>query len=105
VTETTQMSTENSANKLWCRRDVIKLLGATAFAGPMILRGTTANATASKVIKIGHVSSPTGVFAPVAEADPFILGPGILKRLRGLSHAQGKHHIAATVSGCGRSTE
>ncbi len=79
MTETTQMSTENSANKLWCRRDVIKLLGATAFAGPMILRGTTANATASKVIKIGHVSSPTGVFAPVAEADPFILGPGILK--------------------------
>src|SRR5258708_22440660 len=67
------MSTKNSANKLGRRRDVIKLLGATAIAGPMILRGTTANAASSKVIKIGHVSSPTGLFAPFAEADPFIL--------------------------------
>jgi len=73
VTQTTEMSTQNSANKLWRRRDVIKLLGATAIAGPMILRGTTANAASSKVIKIGHVSSPTGLFAPFAEADPFIL--------------------------------
>src|SRR5258707_2549321 len=67
------MSTGNSANKLWRRRDVIKVVGATAITGPMILRGTTANAASSKVIKIGHVSSPTGVFAPFAEADPFIL--------------------------------
>src|SRR5258706_15072469 len=67
------MSTGNSANKLWRRRDVIKLLGATAITGPMILWGPTANAASSKVIKIGHVSSPTGVFAPFAEADPFIL--------------------------------
>ena len=73
VTQTTEMSTRNSANKLWRRRDVIKLLGATAIAGRMILRGTTAKAASSKVIKIGHVSSPTGVFAPFAEADPFIL--------------------------------
>jgi len=73
VRETSKMSTGNSANKLWRRRDVIKLLGATAITGPMILRGTTANAASSKVIKIGHVSSPTGVFAPFAEADPFIL--------------------------------
>jgi branched-chain amino acid transport system substrate-binding protein len=67
------MSTGNSANNLWRRRDVIKLLGATAIAGPAIFRGTTASAVTSKVIKIGHVSSPTGVLAPFAEADPFIL--------------------------------
>jgi branched-chain amino acid transport system substrate-binding protein len=73
VTETTEMSTGNSANNLWRRRDVIKLLGATAIAGPAIFRGTTASAVTSKVIKIGHVSSPTGVLAPFAEADPFIL--------------------------------
>src|SRR5260221_6362048 len=52
VTETTEMSTGNSANKLWRRRDVIKLLGATAIAGPVILRGTTAKAASSKVIKM-----------------------------------------------------
>ncbi len=67
------MGPANSANKLWRRRDVIKLLGATAIAGPVILRGTTANAASSKVIKIGYVSSSTGLFAPFAEADPFIL--------------------------------
>jgi branched-chain amino acid transport system substrate-binding protein len=39
----------------------------------MILRGTTANAASSKEVKIGHVSPQTGVFAPFAEADPFIL--------------------------------
>jgi branched-chain amino acid transport system substrate-binding protein len=52
---------------------MIKLLGATAIAGPAIFRGTKARAATSKVIKIGHVSSPTGVFAPFAQADPFIL--------------------------------
>src|SRR5260370_12907306 len=67
------MSTENSSNKLWRRRDVIKLLGATAITGPVIFRGTTANAATSKVIKIGYVTSQTGVLAPVSEADPFIL--------------------------------
>jgi branched-chain amino acid transport system substrate-binding protein len=39
----------------------------------VILRGTTANAASSKVIKIGYISSATGVFAPFAEADSFIL--------------------------------
>jgi len=67
------MSTENFTNKLWRRRDMLKLLGATAITEPTILRGTTANAAAPKVIKIGHVSSQTGVFAPFAEADPFTL--------------------------------
>jgi hypothetical protein len=67
------MRPANSSNKLWRRRDVIKLLGATAITGPVILRGTTANAATSKVIKIGYVSSQTGVLAPLAEADPFIL--------------------------------
>ena len=51
------MSTGNSSNKLWRRRDVIKLLGATAITGSVIFRGTTANAATSKVIKIGYVSS------------------------------------------------
>ena len=67
------MGPADSSNKLWRRRDVIKLLGATAITGPMILRGTTANAASSKEVKIGHVSPQTGVFAPFAEADPFIL--------------------------------
>jgi hypothetical protein len=67
------MSTGNCASKLWRRRDVIKLLGATAIAGPVILRGKTAKAASSKVIKIGHVSPQAGAFAPFAEADPFIL--------------------------------
>jgi branched-chain amino acid transport system substrate-binding protein len=52
---------------------MIKFLGATAIAGPAIFGGTKARAATSKVIKIGHVSSPTGVFAPFAQADPFIL--------------------------------
>src|ERR1700751_370776 len=67
------MRPPDSSNKSWRRRDVIKLLGATAVAGPTISRGTRASAATSKVIKIGHVSSPTGVFAPFAQADPFIL--------------------------------
>lgn len=67
------MRTNNSAKKLWRRRDVIKLLSATAITGPIILRGMAASAATSKVIKIGHVSSQTGVFAPFAEADPFTL--------------------------------
>jgi branched-chain amino acid transport system substrate-binding protein len=67
------MRSPDSSNKSWRRRDLIKLLGATAMAGPAIFRGTKARAATSKVIKIGHVSSPTGVFAPFAQADPFIL--------------------------------
>jgi branched-chain amino acid transport system substrate-binding protein len=67
------MSPANSSNRLWRRRDLIKALGATAIAAPSILRGTTARAATSKVIKIGHVTPTTGVLAPFAEADPFIL--------------------------------
>jgi Periplasmic binding protein len=63
------MGPANSSNKLWRRRDVVKLLGATAITGPMILRGTTASAATSRVIKIGHVSSQTGVFAGNSWAD------------------------------------
>src|SRR5258708_31685715 len=62
VTQTTEMSTRNSANKLWRRRDVIKLLAATAIAGPMIFRGTPPNATSSKEIKIGHLNSSPVTF-------------------------------------------
>jgi hypothetical protein len=43
VTETSKMSTENSANKLWRGRDVVTLLPTTAIAGPMILRGEKVN--------------------------------------------------------------
>src|SRR5260221_7055350 len=67
------MRPPDSSNKLWRRRDVIKLLGATAITGQAIWRRTTASAATSKVIKIGHVSPQTGPLAPFAEADPFIL--------------------------------
>jgi branched-chain amino acid transport system substrate-binding protein len=73
VSTSQTMSPADSSNKLWRRRDVIKLLGATAITGPVILRGTTAKAASSKVIKIGHVSPQTGALAPFAEADSFIL--------------------------------
>src|SRR5258708_12338479 len=81
------MSTGNSSNKLWRRRDVIKLLGATAITGPVIFRGTTANAATSKVIKIGYVTSQTGVLAPVSEADPFILDQIRTPLAEGLTNA------------------
>ncbi len=68
------MRTSNSSHRLWRRRDVIKLLGATAIAAPTLLRGTTAKAATSKLIKIGFVSPLTGALAPFAEADAFVLG-------------------------------
>jgi hypothetical protein len=49
-------SLQRIVNKSIC---LIKLLGAIAITGPVILRGTTTNTAASKVIKIGHVSSQT----------------------------------------------
>ena len=67
------MRPADSCDKLWRRRDVIRLLGATAITGPPILRVATAKAATSKVIKIGHVSPQTGALAPFAEADSFIL--------------------------------
>ena len=67
------MSPANSSDRLWRRRDLIKALGATAIAAPIILRGTTSRAATSKVIKIGHVTPTTGALAPFAEADSFIL--------------------------------
>src|SRR5260370_23999911 len=67
------MRPADSSNKSWRRRDVIKLLGATAITGPALLRGSTANAATSRVIKIGHVSPQSGALAPFAEADSFIL--------------------------------
>jgi branched-chain amino acid transport system substrate-binding protein len=67
------MTPANSPDRLWRRRDLIKALGATAIAAPLILRGTTARAATSKVVKIGHVTPQTGALAPFAEADPFIL--------------------------------
>src|SRR5260221_3453480 len=86
------MGPANSASKLWRRRDVIKLLGTAAITGPMILRGTTAKAASSKVIKIGYVSSPTGVFAPFAEADPFILDQIRTALGKGISNGGGSYH-------------
>src|SRR5258708_8692269 len=87
------MSTQNSANKLWRRRDVIKLLGATAITGPVILRGTTANAATSKVIKIGHLGSQTGVFAPFAEAEPFILDQIRTALAKGVTNGGGNYAV------------
>jgi branched-chain amino acid transport system substrate-binding protein len=87
------MRPENSSNKLWRRRDVIKLLGATAITGPVILRGTTANAASSKVIKIGHVSPQTGVFAPFAEADSFILDQIRTALAKGITNGGVSHEV------------
>src|SRR5258706_15446947 len=87
------MSTRNSPNKLWRRRDVIKLLGATAITGPVIFRGTTANAATSKVIKIGYVTSQTGVLAPVSEADPFILDQIRTALAEGITNGGGRYKV------------
>src|SRR5258708_16263433 len=67
------MSPANSSDRLWRRRDLIKALGATAIAAPIIVRGTTTRGATSKAIKIGHVTPQTGPLAPFAAADPFIL--------------------------------
>src|SRR5258708_36868247 len=85
------MSTGNASNKLWRRRDVINLLGATAITGPVIFRGTTANAATSKVIKIGYVTSQTGVLAPVSEADPFILDQIRTALAEGITNGGGRN--------------
>src|SRR5260221_8448533 len=85
------MTNRNSSNKLWRRRDVINLLGATAITGPVIFRGTTANAATSKVIKIGYVTSQTGVLAPVSEADPFILDQIRTALAEGITNGGGKY--------------
>src|SRR5260221_12786987 len=90
------MRPANSSNKLWRRRDVIKLLGATAITGPVILRGTTAKAATSKVIKIGYVSSQTGALAPVAEADPFILDQIRTVLARGVTNGGGNNGLETT---------
>src|SRR5260221_4648147 len=87
------MGPANSSNKLWRRRDCVKLLGATAITGPMILRGTTASAATSKVIKIGHVSSQTGVFAPFAEADPFILNQIRTALAKGITNGEASYEV------------
>ena len=53
---------------------MIKLLGATAVAGPAILRGTTGKAAPSNIIKIGFVSPRTGPAAGFGEPDGYVLG-------------------------------
>jgi branched-chain amino acid transport system substrate-binding protein len=68
------MTPAEASSKSWRRRDVIKVIGASAIIGPVILRGSTAKAATSRVIKIGHVSPQTGALAPFAEADSFVLG-------------------------------
>src|SRR5260221_9176621 len=87
------MGPANSSNKLWRRRDVVKLLGATAITGPIILRGTTASAATSKVIKIGHVSPQTGGFASFAEADPFILNQIRTVLAKGITNAEASYEV------------
>jgi|HubBroStandDraft_6_1064221.scaffolds.fasta_scaffold06408_6 branched-chain amino acid transport system substrate-binding protein len=68
------MRPTNSCHTGWRRRDIIKLLGATAVAGPAILRGTAAKAATSNVIKIGFVSPRTGRAAGFGEPDGYVLG-------------------------------
>jgi ABC-type branched-subunit amino acid transport system substrate-binding protein len=68
------MRPTNTCHRQWHRRDIIKLLGATAVAGPAILRGTAAKATTSKLIKIGLVSPRTGRAAGFGEPDGYVLG-------------------------------
>lgn len=88
------MSTENSTNKLWRRRDIIKLLGGSAITGPMTLQGTRASAAAApKVTKIGHVSSQTGVFASFAEADPFTLSQVRAALAKGITNGGVRYEI------------
>src|SRR5258707_2012484 len=87
------MRSPDSSNKLWRRRDVIKLLGAAATAGQMIVRVTTANATSSKVIKIGYVGSPTGVLASFAEADPFILNQIRTALAKGITNGGASYEV------------
>src|SRR3984957_18524302 len=76
----------NSPNKLWHRRDVLKAIGATAIAGPLVLHPSSAKAAGPRVIKIGHVSPQTGPLAPFAEADPFILEQVRAVLAKGLSN-------------------
>ena len=68
------MRPTNSCHTRWRRRDIIKLLAATAVAGPAILRATAAKAATSKVIKIGFVSPRTGRAAGFGEPDGYVLG-------------------------------
>jgi branched-chain amino acid transport system substrate-binding protein len=68
------MRPTNSSPGKWHRRDFIKLLGATAVAGPVILRGTAAKAAGSQAIKIGFVSPRTGPAAGFGEPDGYVLG-------------------------------
>jgi ABC-type sugar transport system substrate-binding protein len=76
----------NPSNKLWRRRDLLKAIGATAIAGPLVLHTLRSKAATSKVIKIGHVSPQTGALAPFAEADPFILEQVRAVLAKGLSN-------------------
>jgi ABC-type branched-subunit amino acid transport system permease subunit len=74
VTETIEMSTGNSANKLWRRRDLIKLLGATAISGPVILLETNAEAGSGTSLpsQIVQATAPTR-----AARDNFIYWTGL----------------------------
>lgn len=68
------MRPTNPCHKGWRRRDMIKLLGATAVAGPAILRRTAAKAATSNIIKIGFVSPRTGRAAGFGEPDSYVIG-------------------------------
>src|SRR5260221_2056625 len=93
------MRPPDSSNKSWRRRDLIKLFGATAIAGPAIFQRTMARAATSKVIKIGHVSSPTGVFAPFAQADPFMLNHMRTALGKGISNGGGGYQVQSISKG------
>src|SRR5258708_5828143 len=98
------MRPPDSSNKSWRRRDLIKLFGATAIAGPAIFQRTMARAATSKVIKIGHVSSPTGVFAPFAQADPFMLNQMRTALGKGISNGGAGYQVQIISQDNQRST-
>ena len=68
------MRPTDSCARKWHRRDIIKLLGASAIAGPLLTgcRGSSSNT--STTIKIGFVSPITGPAAGFGEPDSYVLG-------------------------------
>jgi branched-chain amino acid transport system substrate-binding protein len=93
--------TDSGARK-WHRRDIIKLLGASAIAGPLLTgcRGSSSNA--STTIKIGFVSPITGPAAGFGEPDSYVLGLARKAFVRGLTIG-GKYYDVQIIDKDGQS--
>lgn len=68
------MNLTNSCHGLWHRRDLIKLLGATALGAPLLSACRPNVGSTSSTIKIGFVSPRTGHAAGFGEPDGYVLG-------------------------------